>query len=345
MKRAVWVEPRSRRDTYSVRWVDPATGERKRLKVDGKEQLAREMNRVERMLLDWKSTESSQPHAVPLAILDRYLTACVRSGRRQSTIEMKRKHLTTFCTPAFRMEQVTPEYVQTYIEGMHKTGYKIDTIAIRLRDLRAFLNWCVVENILTVSPFKGVKIPASTFVGRRLTVEEMQSLITHAKPVCRDFILLALETGARRGELLSVEYTDIDFERRCWTIHGREGKSKSKRDRIVPLSDLALDVLLNRKRGGSGVVFGGYNKDKLSNDFTHARLDAKIVGRLRPHDLRHTWASNFRGRASSLKAIAGWSTDQMMSHYQHVELEELREDMRKGNLGTKLGRFGDNSHA
>ena len=345
MNRSVWWEQRKRKDTYSVRWYDPVTGDKKRLRVDGKDQRDKEINRIERDLLNWKSTDTSQPHAVPLAILDKYLTVCARTGRRATTIGMKRKHLTPFCSKVFRMEQVTGEYVQAWIDGMHKTGYKIDTICIRMRDVRAFLNWCVKEKILTVSPFTGIKIPASTFVGRRLTVDEMQSLLSQAKTVCRDYIVLALETGARRGELLQAEWNDIDFERRCWTIPGREGKSKSKRDRIVPLSPLAIEVLLNRKREGLRTIFQGYTQDMMYNDFDYAQRLAKIPGRIRPHDLRHTWASNFRGRASSLKAIAGWSTDQMMGHYTHVELEELREDMAKGNLGQKLGQIGVNGNA
>lgn len=330
MKRTVWWEPRRRRDTYSVRWYDPATGKAQRLKVDGKLERDREVNRIQKMLLDWKPSHAKD-HAVPLVVMESYLSTIARLGRRKTTLEMKRKHLTPILSTVFRMEQITKDFINAWIEGAHKK-YKPDTIAIRLRDIRAFVRWAWKESILKENPFDGIKIPESSFVGRRLTREELRSLVDNLEGNARDFVILSLECGVRKGELLQLEYSDIDFERKYWSLPGREGKSKSKCDRVIPLSPLAISTLQNRKLGGSERVFEGYTKDKLRNDLENAKDRAGIKGRLRVHDLRHTWASNFRGRASSLKAIAGWSTDQMMSHYTHVELEELREDMGKSNL-------------
>lgn len=342
MRFTVWDEPSKRIKGHgALRYYDPISPKKKlTVRYTSKEQRLKEKHRLETWLQNYVPGKGD-PQAIPLVIFDRYLTALLTTEkpRRATTIEMKRKNLTPLLESVFRMEQLTPNFIKSCIANWH-TKYKIDTIAIRLRDLRAFLNWCTKEGILEASPMKGIGIPASSFVGRRLNLNELQGLYANLTGNIKDFVTLALETGGRRGDLLQLEFNDVDFDRAYWNLPGKEGKSKSKRDRIIPLSDRALAVLKGRQdKLLGGYVFHGYTKDMLKNDWENVKEAAQIKGRLRIHDLRHTWASFFKGRSDSLKKIAGWTTDQMMGHYRHTEVEELREDMAKSNLGQIFGQI------
>jgi len=74
---------------------------------------------------------------------------------------------------------------------------------------------------------------------------ELERLLTvlrtdNNRPVCA-IALLLLASGCRLGEALSAKWSDVDTERRVFTVSA--SNSKSKRMRSVPLNDAAVDVL------------------------------------------------------------------------------------------------------
>jgi integrase len=62
----------------------------------------------------------------------------------------------------------------------------------------------------------------------------------------RDFALLALSTGARRGTILAMQWSQIDWEHALWTIPNPKSKKKSRKPHVVPLTKLAISVLKSR---------------------------------------------------------------------------------------------------
>ena len=74
----------------------------------------------------------------------------------------------------------------------------------------------------------------------------------HLNPV----VLLAMNTGLRRGELLALDWSDINLQARMLTV--RRENAKSGKQRHVPLNAEAMTVLLQWKSqgNGSGSVFG-----------------------------------------------------------------------------------------
>ncbi len=340
MKTSVWVEPRTKPDTYSIRYYDPATGEKKRVKAESKEEKKKKVNEIEAMLISYKPG-SGGTHLTPLVVFEQYLTALVNDAdrpRRKGTIRIKRESLTKFLEGIFHMGDITTPKIQAW-RSILMSQYGVDSVSIKLRDLRAFLAWCTKRGILRANPFVEVNIPISSFVGRRLNLNELQSIYNNLSDYAKAFVDINIATGARLGEILALEWVDLDFERNYWLLPGREGKSKGRRDRIIPLLDRAVKAIKSLPQTGQ-YVFQGYNKNSLYASWRLAKRRAKITGRVRFHDLRHTWASNFQGRRSSLKEIAGWSTDVMLNRYKHTEIEELREDLEKSKFGATLGLNG-----
>lgn len=144
----------------------------------------------------------------------------------------------------------------------------------------------------------------------------------------RDTVMFALATGMRAGEILSLEWTEVDIERGiAWVTAGR---AKSKRARAVPLNDEALAVIRRRVGTHPTRVF-------TRNGSPQTQIDPKMFGRacakagiadFRFHDLRHTWAS-WHVQAGTplfvLKELGGWETLEMVKKYAHMDAGHLAQ--------------------
>lgn len=336
MKLSVWTEKSKATNRYSVRYWDPDSGLKQRIQCLTREQMLATKSRIQSMLLN-RHSGRGDPDAIPLVVFEEYLTAIGFAGRRASTIAMKQKNVIPFLETLFKLSQLSPESIKAYVKNMNEK-YKPDTVAIRLRDLRAFINWCVKENRLKESPFRGISIPTSNFSGRKITALEVASIYKNVSGMFRVFFTLAMETGARHGELLGAEWHEIDLQHRSWLIPAL--KCKTRITRTIPLSDHAVKALESLSKGGNR-VFEPLNRFKVQRLWKQALRASGVTGRVRIHDIRHTFASNWRGRAASLKAIAGWTTDAMMSKYTHTELPQLAEELQKTS-DNFWGEFGAN---
>src|SRR2546422_357269 len=140
---------------------------------------------------------------------------------------------------------------------------------------------------------------------RYLSAEEAFRLILTCTSPLRELVLLAIHTGLRKGELLTLRWTDV----RDGCIHLRAEVCKSGRSRIVPLTNAAEDALESLERNG-GFVFhhrvGSPLRD-LRRAWTRACKRAGLSG-LRIHDLRHVALSFAADRgidAFRLMKVAG----------------------------------------
>jgi len=130
-------------------------------------------------------------------------------------------------------------------------------------------------------------------------------------------VRLALATGGRRGELLSLQWANVDLERRTL----RFLDTKNSESRTVPLAPTAVATLRAWRSGRvpAGVVFPF--KVSALEDAWHVARDAAGLGDVRFHDLRHTAASYLAMSGASLMDIAavlGHRTLSMVKRYSHL---------------------------
>ncbi len=131
---------------------------------------------------------------------------------------------------------------------------------------------------------------------------------------------LALETAMRRGELLSLQWENINFEARV----ARLPDTKNGDSRDVPLSPRALAVLRDVGPKPSGQVFS-VHPDNVTLRFREA-CKAKGIEGLRFHDLRHEATSRFFEKGLSLtevRVITGHKTVQMLLRYTHLDPRKI----------------------
>lgn len=117
----------------------------------------------------------------------------------------------------------------------------------------------------------------------------MRRLVDAASPTIRPVLVMALNTGMRRNEILSLRWNDIDLLKGYIFI----GHSKSGRSRKVPINGHFFETLSGLKQDGeyvfSNAKIGTHIKDGKTA-FRGTCEQAKIKG-LRFHDFRHTAAS------------------------------------------------------
>ena len=112
---------------------------------------------------------------------------------------------------------------------------------------------------------------------------------------------LALFTGARSGEITSIQWDHVDWQRRLIRLPD----SKNNEPRTIHLSDSAMEVLRNIPHVGPFVVAGmkrGVPYKNLTHAWGRARKYAGLDD-VRLHDLRHSYASLAAGRGVSLYTI------------------------------------------
>jgi integrase len=150
---------------------------------------------------------------------------------------------------------------------------------------------------------------------------EFGTYTDHLSPI----VLLAIDTGLRRGELLPLNWDDVDLERAILTVRG-EG-AKSGRTRHVPLNAEAVWVL--REWQGptrSGLSFPGEDGQQmthLKSTWTRVAKVAKLRA-FRFHDLRHTFASKLVQRGvdlNTVRELLGHSDFSLTLRYAHLAAE------------------------
>jgi integrase len=165
----------------------------------------------------------------------------------------------------------------------------------------------------------------SANVWRRERSREILPPLPHYGDHVTPAVLLSINTGLRRGELLKLRWKSIDFARRLLTVEGPD--SKTRQTRHVPLNDEAMRVLESwREQSGDGPrVF------EISTGFKtawgHILKHANIVG-FRWHDLRHHFASRLVQHGvplNTVRDLLGHSSIAMSLRYAHLAPDQRRE--------------------
>ena len=136
-------------------------------------------------------------------------------------------------------------------------------------------------------------------------------------------VFMAITTGARRGELLNLRWSNIDFKRK--TAHVLT--SKNGEQKILPLTEDVILELQKFKLANHSLIFCSEIKPNKAYDFfkqwNRVRKEAELVD-FRFHDLRHTTASYLAQNGATLLEIAdvlGHKQIEVTKRYAHLCIE------------------------
>ena len=149
------------------------------------------------------------------------------------------------------------------------------------------------------------------------------------RPVC-NIIMFLLSTGARKMEVLTATWDQLDMDRGFWTIPA--ATAKSKKSRTVPLNDSALWVLGEAAKSKcSDAIFANPATGKPFTEITRVwyRLrKAAGIKQMRLHSCRHQFAEMVVSSGRSLydvQVLLGHSDPRVSQRYAKLSMSTLRE--------------------
>jgi integrase len=170
--------------------------------------------------------------------------------------------------------------------------------------------------------------------------------VDHLKPI----VLLALNTGMRRGELFHLRWTEVNLNTRWLVVGGRT--SKNKQTRRLPLNKEAMAVLDTWRLQSLGncanpYVFPG-DEDRPLTTITKAWRRVRTLAALRDfhfHDLRHHFASRLVQSSvdlNTVRELLGHADLRMVLRYAHLAPQGLATAVEKVTRYTNESTTGSN---
>lgn len=162
--------------------------------------------------------------------------------------------------------------------------------------LKRLINFGIMLEVCERNPTKGIRMHAEHNIRTRtLAGEELSrflaALADEPNRVAADYFLFSIAVGCRREEGLGLTWQEISLAERVWRIPA--SRSKNGRSRIVPLNDVAMEVLEQRpSTPGNDYVFPGKAGKHLVNPTKAFRrvLERAAIRDMKIHDLRRSTA-------------------------------------------------------
>jgi integrase len=181
-----------------------------------------------------------------------------------------------------------------------------------------------------------------------LSPEELDRLLAVAPKWLQPIIIVAYDSGRRRGEIAQLRWSQIDMQAHMIKLASSDTKTDEKH--LVPLTDRLIQTLNTMTRHVSGYIFvtrngAPYHPSKISAAFKKASGKAGLSG-VTYHDLRHSFCTNMR-RAGvdtlTTMAISGHKSIAVFKRYNTIAPHDLQKAIRQ--LGTYMDTETSNGHA
>jgi len=232
-------------------------------------------------------------------------------------------------TPVLRLtKSLTDDFRKQRHDGV---SIKEATVNRDLSVLRHILYWALDEQLLQVNPLARMRMARERRTRRQvLSVAEEQLLLGSARDHLYAMVVMALDTGMRRGEITSQRWEDIDFARKLLFV--THSKTPEGEAREIPLTE-RLSELLFRSRQSEGLIVGfrGRPIRVIKRTWKTALRNAGIR-HVRFHDLRHTFNTRLMeaGVLQEIRmALMGHSSgSKVHATYTHIELPAKRKAVR-----------------
>ena len=353
MWRKVWIWKRELKKgaVYCLRWNDDFG----RVKT---ETIGPDKKLVERILRGREEQlNSGMLRTVPNIALSEFTAEELEMMKGQlskGSIDILRQTLTEFIEAVGnrKLKDITPKMIESYFSGRLQER-KRATANKHLRTLKASLNRAVRRGYLQHSPARDIKqVREQEKAMRVLSTEEVEALL-RACPSLRWKALVALgvSTGMRIGELLALEWSDLDLDKGVVQVINKPGHStKSRKNRYLALMPEVRDLLGQLSRKGTRVFHTPAGKpwgNNVRRDF-NAIVKKSGILRCTFHDLRRTFASHLAMNGVNeavVQKLTGHANIQTtLKHYTNILPDSLRAAQATLPFGKAIRDVSDTYH-
>jgi len=246
----------------------------------------------------------------------------------------KQSSRTNFWVKSIKVERASDITTSDIYEAMAKLpkGLSNSTINRYKSAASVVFNYGCRRHNLTSNPVQLISsLPEDNHRVRYLSTSERKKLLSACKDASWSklylLVLMAITTGARRGELLGLKWCDIDFERQTAYVQ----TTKNGQPKVLPLTNDVINELTRFKQQDSSLIFNSEVKPDKAFCFNKQWKKALVtaeVDNFRFHDLRHTTASYLAQSGASLLEIAdvlGHKQISVTQRYAHLCIDHKQK--------------------
>ena len=267
------------------------------------------------------------------ALMDKFMKeyAPTVSENMQSAYKCYLKNLSKYFGDS-QLGTIKPNLIAGYKVHRRSQGVSSSTINRELYMLSKAFNLAVKEwEWLSENPVSKVsKEREDNERDRWLSYDEETKLLGECSDWLRDITNFGLHTGLRQDELLSLEWSRVDFSRKTILIR----KTKNGKPKTLPLNRVALDILKEKSKVRSvknDLVFLSRSGTKINRRYLWGTfkkaLERAGIEDFTFHDLRHTFATRLVQKGEDIYKVAklmGHKDIRMTQRYAHHSSESLR---------------------
>ena len=227
--------------------------------------------------------------------------------------------------------------IATIHSRITKLGHPVTANRVKAL-ISGIFGWAISAGLWQTNPAAGIRLNREQSRDRFLQGDELpkffQALAEEDNDTMRDYFLLSLLTGARRTNVLSMQWADINLKRGEWRIK----ETKNGTPQTITLSPEALSVLHNRIRdikSSEPMTFVFPGNGKSGHLIEPKKGWKRILKRagiedLRIHDLRRTLGS-WQAKTGASLVIIGKSLNHKNQNttaiYARLDLDPVRESV------------------
>ena len=249
-------------------------------------------------------------------------------------------------TPLAALEKPGP--IEDFKADLVKQGLAPSSVNRYLAKIRHMINWAIDRQLMERTPFlgrgRGIRLlRENNHRYRRLNGDEEPRLLDAAQshPMMSGRIIVALDTGMRRGEMLLLQNKHVVWKEEVIRIVAPH--AKTRKERRIPFATARLRSVLEQRAflGPEAHVLGNQIGEPVKDfrtDWLKVLADAKITDRragldgdLRWHDLRHECGSRLAERGvpiHEIQYLMGHSVLVTTQRYLNATLDSLRESVK-----------------
>ncbi|MCR5813138.1 MAG: site-specific integrase [Desulfovibrio sp.] len=332
---------KNRKAPWQVYWNNPFTGKRESVSFDTEAEAKKEESLVKHRLKfdrdSFKKEETEEEDTAELTVEQVYM------------LYLKAKNFDKYClschigklrwllneigdTP---VSQLNLKILKKLIEKMLvRTDIKPVTVRGHCAVLKTVLRWGAAQELYPPIPFPALPNASyEQFIPP--TQEELAKMLEVSEPHIQRVIVLGSQFGMRIGpcELFQLTWNDVDLRQGILRVHGSK-KNKNAQWREVPIrsSLKALFEQWQQEDLEKGVQYlishNGKPVGTIKTAWRNTLRRAGITRRIRPYDLRHTFATEAIAAGADIGTVArllGHSSPTMiLQHYQFVMDKQKR---------------------
>ena len=348
--------------SYSIRWQDPRTGTFRSQATGPDKSYAQHCAAQKRQELASGKISGRTAIGFDDFVLE-HLEALEDTLSPGSCVEHERTlaQFKAACSPK-DLTVIDFQMLEKFRAARIADGVSPATVNKCLRTLQSALERAVQRGYLTGNPFKEPGVRKSLFLREPEPVPTVLEPAEFAEVLkaCpnddwRAVCIIGYYAGLRIGEILSLEWTDLDLDRRMLHVRNKaDHRTKSGKNRTVPLAreiEAALQTRMSSRFRGPFIFEQLRGRNAVANASRDFRKIVKRAGlvdeagkpRFSLHDLRRTFCTNLLGTGTDPKTVqtlAGHAdVGTTLKHYAAVRAQGMAEAIDRlsqlGMIGTQ----------